>query len=369
MADQNSGQSLFAMLQRLRNEGRLLPLEDTVYLIRESAALIEKNNGFNGDLTPLNIFVSDKNQIKFVTAESSDKIRYMSPERAAGEPPTPSANIFSLGMILWRLIFGRDIFSSGSSTDVEKRLKEFEMPQFPAGRKIESELSRAFEKMLAATPNERASAKEITAELSMFLKKLKPGYKPNFVHVVEEDSYKGILSGDREIDLGPVNVHHMPLAWKRWAFLFLLILGGAAYHYHSILQQHGVLGVAHKIKDDVAQIAAVGQESVQKITDGKILQPQPTNSARVAGQADGTLTIAGKSPSELVAVKIDSVPSGAAVWVGSRETTYVTPAVIEVPPQPSLTISLVRNGYRPCTALVSPKVGYFKCQLTKIRKN
>jgi hypothetical protein len=87
---------------------------------------------------------------------------YLSPERVQGDEATASADVYSLGVVLYQLLSGKVPYETGSLSELAMRQEEGEPPPLHTlNPEVPPELSRAVTRALAARPDLRyASAAE-----------------------------------------------------------------------------------------------------------------------------------------------------------------------------------------------------------------
>jgi serine/threonine-protein kinase len=129
------------------------------------------------DVKPGNLIVNPDRVVKLVdfgiakAAEDSHITKigsvvgtaaYLSPERAQGDEATPSADVYSLGVVLYQLLSGRLPYETGSLTELAMRQQEGEPdPLHMLNPEVPPALSRAVARSLAPRPELRyASAAE-----------------------------------------------------------------------------------------------------------------------------------------------------------------------------------------------------------------
>ncbi len=126
------GESLSALLRRVKDEGRVLPLEATLHLLFQAAdALHQVHNACDAegeplhivhrDIKPSNLMVTPEGDLQILdfgiawAAERSVELtrgmvkgtlRYLSPEQMNGVQPDGRADIYALGAVAWRAITG-----------------------------------------------------------------------------------------------------------------------------------------------------------------------------------------------------------------------------------------------------------------------
>jgi len=136
----------------------------------------------HSDISPDNIFVSAHGEVKLgdfgistarspAAAESglpegvtAGKVSYLSPEQAAGDPATPSSDLFSVGVVLYELLVGHRPFEALDTDELLNRVYQAKV-KIPRGL-LDKELTRTLRRALARSPKDRfRSAGELCGEL------------------------------------------------------------------------------------------------------------------------------------------------------------------------------------------------------------
>ncbi|MDB4962869.1 MAG: serine/threonine protein kinase with repeat [Myxococcales bacterium] len=169
----------------------LPPIPVSAYIIAEVASGLDyahrKTDGYGGslgivhcDVSPSNVMLSTDGYVKILdfgiaraTFSSAlerrrlrGKPRYMAPEQTLGEPPTPAADVFALGIIAWELFTGLPLFRgpnlkailSAVRTTVPPRIDRLN-PQVPR------EIADAIQTALSREPTARGTAADVTGAL------------------------------------------------------------------------------------------------------------------------------------------------------------------------------------------------------------
>ncbi len=172
------GEDLQQLVQR---EGRLSPSFVRAVLVEVSRALeaAHRKGIVHGDVKPANILLSKDGKIKLAdlgiavrrlekTSKLFASIHYAAPEIVRGRPPSPAADLYSLGATAWHLLTGRPPFSDMEKEAITAALAEGKVPDIEdVMPSLPVELLRAVRWLMAPSPADRpVSAAELAAFLS-----------------------------------------------------------------------------------------------------------------------------------------------------------------------------------------------------------
>jgi hypothetical protein len=135
-------------------------------------------------MSPHNVFVGYDGQVKVLdfgiakvmgsegqtqTGVLKGKLRYMSPEQAAGDTVDGRSDLFSVGIMLWEALAGRRMWQDASETHVLRSLLEQRLPELDA-RDAPPRLVEVCKRALAFDPEQRyLTASDLRRDLQEYL--------------------------------------------------------------------------------------------------------------------------------------------------------------------------------------------------------
>jgi len=170
------GTDLKTMLQA---RGRL-PVDETLNLIIQACAGIgyaHRAGLVHCDVKPHNILITPDQRVKVADFgiaralvsihpdEESEVVwgspQYFSPEQAAGKPPSPASDVYSLGVVLYQMLTGRLPFTASTSEDLARLHRDID-PTPP--RQINPAIPATLEQIILKVLSKEPSARYRTAD-------------------------------------------------------------------------------------------------------------------------------------------------------------------------------------------------------------
>ena len=176
-----AGTDLGVILQYFKGENVGMPIPMVMYIASQilkgldfAHTLCDKNGNpldlVNRDISPANTMFSYDGEVKLIDfgiaqatldyrqqiGSIKGKIRYMSPEQVRGLPVDARSDLFSLGIVLYRALTGRDLFKGQSDFEQMENVRSAPIP-VPSSfhRKIDPELDTIIMTALQRDPAQR----------------------------------------------------------------------------------------------------------------------------------------------------------------------------------------------------------------------
>jgi serine/threonine protein kinase len=216
------GKNLRETWNRCAQRKTRFPIDVALYVVREVCRALAYAHEYgtlglvHRDVSPPNILLSYFGEVKltdFGLARSALKqektapgivygrYAYLSPEQARGEEADARTDLYSLGIILWELLTGRQLFPVGAS-DPATALSVVRSPKVAApstlATRIPSSLDGVVLRALAKDRNERFQAgEELRKALSEELAKISPTTDAARVSALLRELYGDVIDGER----------------------------------------------------------------------------------------------------------------------------------------------------------------------------
>jgi eukaryotic-like serine/threonine-protein kinase len=200
------GVNLEQFIDRHHQYKKRIPTELCVYICSRVARALEyahKKRNVQGellgvvhrDVSPKNIMIDTEGVIKltdFGIAKARNlmkdkegdvlmgKVQYMSPEQAAFEQTDGRSDLFSLGVVLYELLAGRNIFADDDTLVCIENVQKKPIPPISHyNPNVDDDLQRVLDRMLERDKNKRyQDGGEAATDLEFYI--YKGGYGPTF---------------------------------------------------------------------------------------------------------------------------------------------------------------------------------------------
>ena len=180
---------------------------------------LHSNNIIHRDIKPENILIGDDNKLKlcdFIWAKKVNlenistfcsTMEYMAPEIVGSENYDYSVDIWSLGILLYELLFGHSPFNADSNKNIIFNIKKHELNYDNENKKISNSCKDLIERLLNENPQKRLRIKDILEH--PFIKKYSKKallYTKKSSTIINEDKINNQLSKNLN-DVNNNNIH------------------------------------------------------------------------------------------------------------------------------------------------------------------
>ena len=168
-----------------------LSIRDIVAIVYKCAIALDyahKSGVIHRNLHPNNILLDKELDVKLhnfgidTPSEQgavvhSDSPLYMSPERLHGEPLSPQANLFSLGVVLYQMITGKQPFAADNISAIQHRIRTYDPPPIREHRaQTPAVLQMVVDRILTKDPRHRyKTGLDLAGDLSLVDDFIDPG--------------------------------------------------------------------------------------------------------------------------------------------------------------------------------------------------
>ena len=162
------------------------------------------NNIIHRDIKPENILIGNDNKIKLcdfgwakeLTLENRSTfcgtVEYMAPEIVGSENYDYSVDIWSLGILLYELLFGHSPFKANTTKNVILNIKTHELTY--DDKKISNSCKDLIQKLLVSNPQKRLKIKDILEHPFVKKHSKKFSYKKKLSTVINEEQVKNNIN-------------------------------------------------------------------------------------------------------------------------------------------------------------------------------
>jgi eukaryotic-like serine/threonine-protein kinase len=329
--------------------------------LAEALAHAHAHSVVHRDLSPKNVFISKRGEIKLLNFALAVDERmptapelldggtgylgpvYMSPEQILGEPADPRSDLFSLGIMLYELISGTRPFEGPNERSTSLRIRQNPPPPLTQGGvKVSGSVERVIARCLEKLPSDRiGSAHELASELRQALAESWDG--------APEQAILSALSGAGLVELKAAPpkqamrvVRRTSIGGVAWGLL-LIGLGAVASGY-VLRRAFGPMEANRRAAAplstpgvEAAELRVVAHPWAHVFVDGQ--QRETTPFARPIRLSPGTHYIRLEHPNAVAERRTVSMAAGEAVLL-EVDMKVVSPQSSAATPNPSASSEL-----------------------------
>ena len=197
--------NLFELLSKEKNGFSEYKAFEYFIQVVNAVYYLHNNNIIHRDIKPENILIGDDNKIKLcdfgwakeLTLENRSTfcgtVEYMAPEIVDNENYDYSVDIWSLGILLYELLYGHSPFKANNTKNIILNIKSHELIYDDKNKNVSNSCKDLIKKLLNNNPQKRYKIKDILEH--PFIKKHSERYlttlkkKPNSALDEEEDKF------------------------------------------------------------------------------------------------------------------------------------------------------------------------------------
>ena len=207
--------NLFELISKEKNGLEESKAFDYFIQVVNAVYYLHNNNIIHRDIKPENILIGNDNKIKLcdfgwakeLTLENRSTfcgtVEYMAPEIVGSENYDYSVDIWSLGILLYELLFGHSPFKANTTKNVILNIKTHELTYDDKNKKISNSCKDLIQKLLVSNPQKRLKIKDILEHPFVKKHSKKFSYKKKLSTVIDEDQVKSNINkniNDNNVD-------------------------------------------------------------------------------------------------------------------------------------------------------------------------
>ena len=207
--------NLFELISKEKNGLEESKAFDYFIQVVNAVYYLHNNNIIHRDIKPENILIGNDNKIKLcdfgwakeLTLENRSTfcgtVEYMAPEIVGSENYDYSVDIWSLGILLYELLFGHSPFKANTTKNIILNIKTHELTYDDKNKKISNSCKDLIQKLLVSNPQKRLKIKDILEHPFVKKHSKKFSYKKKLSTVIDEDQVKSNINkniNDNNID-------------------------------------------------------------------------------------------------------------------------------------------------------------------------
>ncbi len=230
----------------IRQQGRLTVAEalDIAMQISAGVGHAHRAGVIHRDLKPQNVLLTRDGRAKVVdfgiaralsesSLTDSDTVWgspiYFAPEQAAGDPPTPASDVYSIGVVMYEMLAGSPPFQADNPTALAmKHLREEPPPLTAHNPHVPPRLEWIVRKVLSKEPSARyRTAEQLLHVLEEYQLQVEQptGWQPSVMSPSAADHRENEPPGDEPVTMQKLPFDSEALAWVLGVIAFVAVLG------------------------------------------------------------------------------------------------------------------------------------------------
>ena len=197
--------NLYQMIKKEKNGFSESKAFDYFIQVINAVYYLHSNNIIHRDIKPENLLICEDNKLKLcdfgwakeLSLENRSTfcgtMEYMAPEIVGSENYDYSVDIWSLGILLYELLFGHSPFKGSNTNNIIQNIKSHELNYDDKNKKISKSCKDLIQKLLNMNPQKRLKIKDILEHpfIKKYAKKFSTSKK---VQMIDDDKIQNMLN-------------------------------------------------------------------------------------------------------------------------------------------------------------------------------